>query len=92
MKTTLNDVLSFITNAPLTQANRNDIVRALNTRSRMDQMRAAGSLAVGHTVEFRSKMGLTVRGTVTKVNRTTVNVTLSDGRLWKVSPSLLTVV
>lgn len=89
MKTTLNDVISFIAAAPITEAERALIIRTINTRSKADQRSAAGQFWPGDTVEWKCKFGYPVRGTVTKVNRVTVHVNGFDGRKWRVAPTLL---
>lgn len=44
---------------------------------------------VGDTVSWDSKRGMKVIGKITKINRTTANVTSNSGERWKVSPTLL---
>jgi len=49
-------------------------------------------LHLGNQVHFADKMGRRVFGTVVKINRKTVVVQSEDGKQWKVSPGLLSLV
>lgn len=52
------------------------------------QQKATATLAVGQRVEFDSRKGMKVTGTIIKVNQKTVSVSTDQGT-WKVSGSLL---
>ena len=66
----------------------NEVQNALNVRFRELQRRAAVSFRVGDKVKFKSRAGLMVSGTVTKINQKTVSVSTPTSN-WKVSASLL---
>ena len=53
------------------------------------QMLAGRAFHVGMTVQFVSKYGETVVGTITKINPKSIALTSTSGANWKVSPSLL---
>lgn len=65
------------------------LIQAINYVSRERQSRAAHSFARGDKVEFTTKSGVVVKGTVMKVNQKTVSVQAFEGNQWKVSGSLL---
>jgi FKBP-type peptidyl-prolyl cis-trans isomerase 2 len=68
----------------------NRVVEAVKMRRTYIAKTTARSLSIGDSVSFESKRGVTVQGTVTKVNSKTVVVdTVHDGR-WKVTASMLT--
>lgn len=61
-----------------------------NSAQRRITMNQARAFRVGDKVQWFSKYGRTIEGTITKVNNKTIKVvTTSDGQ-WSVSPSLLT--
>ena len=67
-----------------------DVIATINTRTRCITAAAARAFRVGNKVEWNSKRGFGVMtGTVTKVNRKTINVTAADGVKWRVSPEML---
>lgn len=74
------------------KANRddlNEVVRLFKAQqSRLTTM-ATAKWAVGDEVEFDSKYGSKVRGTIIKVNSKTIKMKSTDGVTWVVSPSLL---
>lgn len=61
---------------------------ALNARFRELQRRAAVSFRIGDKVQFKSRAGLMVTGTVTKINQKTIQVNTPTSN-WKVAASLL---
>ena len=69
-----------------------DVVRARwNTLKRVKSQEATSKFKKGMTIQFQDKTGMTIKGTVEKINRTSVSVSTRFGR-WNVSPSLLTAV
>lgn len=74
-----------------------DELKALNTRV-VDQMRhlqrqtqvlAGTQFNLGDTVQFKSKHGFIVKGTILKINAKSIKLQ-SDKGLYAVSPSMLT--
>jgi formyltetrahydrofolate synthetase len=49
---------------------------------------AKRGFSIGQEVQFESKQGL-VQGRVSKINKKSIKVTSLGGRLWRVSPTLL---
>ncbi len=91
MTTTLNDVIEFIRNPLLGDAERSVIISTLNSQVRIKRDRAKAGFRRGQTVQFYSeRQGRTVTGTIRKINR--VNIDLLEagtGAKWRVSPQLL---
>ena len=86
--TMLNTVLDQV--ARMDNAELNRVVEAVKMRRTFISKESARGLFIGDSVQFESKRGNTVCGTVTKVNSKTVVVdTVRDGR-WKVTASMLT--
>lgn len=65
-----------------------EVQNALNVRFRELQRRAAVSFRVGDKVQFKSRSGQIITGTVQKINQKTVSVNTPTSN-WKVSASLL---
>ena len=66
------------------------VMNAVRARYKGMQRRAARRFSVGDTVEFEAR-GIRYEGTVARVNRVTISVTIGAGlgrRKWRVSPSL----
>jgi hypothetical protein len=94
MATTLREVVQFI-NSSMSPADREVIIKTLNSQRKLADMKATMDLYPGVTVEWNSHRmgGQTVTGTVKKVNRTTVHVQQENPHvMWRVSPTLLRVV
>ena len=53
------------------------------------QKQAVRQFAPGDKVNFITRAGRTVHGVVTKTNQKTIGVLASDGRNWRVGPSIL---
>ena len=53
------------------------------------ERRHATAFAAGDCVQFRSRNGHVLKGTVEYPNDKTVTIKAEDGRKWRVSPSLL---
>lgn len=54
------------------------------------QQKAADGLRVGDKVQWNSKYGKVIQGTITKVNLKTIKISTTTDGNWSVSPSLLT--
>lgn len=78
----------------LVNLNRPDVEEAfdfLRKRAAMLSALAACQFSTGDKVKWESgKRGMTMHGTVQKVNRTTVIVKVVDGAVWRVASTLLT--
>lgn len=61
----------------------------LRTYASSVQRANALSFYRGQKVQFKSRTGELVNGRVDRINQKTVSLTTTDGRIWKVSPSLL---
>jgi hypothetical protein len=86
--TMLNTVLDQV--ARMDNAELNRVIDAVKLRRTFISKESARGLFIGDAVQFESKRGQTVQGTVTKVNTKTVVVdTPTAGRL-KVTASMLT--
>jgi hypothetical protein len=87
----LKEIVDFIYSG-MTRDDREVICDALREAGKISQHRAALQFHPGSRVQWEStRFGFLVKGTVEKINRTTVLV-LEDGggnRRWKVSPGLL---
>lgn len=87
------DVLAFIRTA--TRDDIDAMSAQMKARCRAIEATAQSQLGIGDTVEFESKRGGTVRGTVKGFRGKNVEVweigvtTLTLGGKWRVSPSLL---
>jgi len=93
MATTLREVVQFI-NSTMSSSDREVIIQAINAQRKLADMHATMDLYPGVTVQWvGGGHGGVVKGTVKKVNRTTVHV-LEDrtGVMWRVSPGLLRVI
>jgi hypothetical protein len=67
-----------------------DLVRARwNTLKREKSRTAASNFKTGMSVQFQDKTGITIEGTIEKINRTSISVVTKFG-MWRVHPSLLT--
>jgi len=87
--TTLNDVAKYIRDAK-THDDLNEIARMLKNKHDMLKRCAGYALRSGLKVEFtNSRTGEIVKGTITKVNQKTVNLTAFDGTKWKVTTTLI---
>jgi hypothetical protein len=86
---TLNDVMDFIMKSDKfdPQAER-QVVLALKLRRESSRASARNKFVYGQPVQFTSRTGQMIKGTVTKVNRVTIHV-LANGVRWRVSPELL---
>lgn len=69
----------------------NQVLEAVKMQRAWLARTIARAMAVGDTVEFQARVGRTVQGTVTKINRKTVIVD-ANHTSWKVPASLLKVV
>jgi len=85
--TMINTVLDQV--ARMDNAELNRVVDAVKLRRTFISKESARGLFIGDSVSFESKRGVTVQGTVAKVNSKTVVVDTAQGR-WKVTASLLT--
>ncbi len=56
----------------------------------MRQHKAACAFKVGDTVQWQSKYGKTMQGTIAKVNTKSIKIITTTEGQWSVSPSLLT--
>ena len=86
--TMMNTVMDQVGRMDTTELNR--VVEAVKLRRTFIAKETARGLFIGDPVSFESKRGVTIQGTVTKVNTKTVVVdTVRDGK-WKVTASMLT--
>lgn len=77
----------------LAQASREDLnsfVDLFKARQTSLSKEIAQAFVVGQKVKFNSKRGMTVTGTVKKVNTKTIIVDAGPAMQYRVSPSLLT--
>ena len=87
MKT--NDIIHSIINDHFTNDELDSIANAIQyTRKNMARVNTV-EIKVGDNVKF-SNRGVHYKGTVTKINRTTINVHTNKGD-WKVPANMLTV-
>ena len=86
--TMMNTVMDQVGRMDTTELNR--VVEAVKLRRTFIAKETARGVFIGDPVSFESKRGVTIQGTVTKVNTKTVVVdTPMDGK-WKVTASMLT--
>jgi hypothetical protein len=76
--------------AKMDKADLNAVREMYNRQHRIVESQACNEFNIGDKVQFISKRGETVVGTITKVNRKTIKLTAVTGGLWSVSPGLLT--
>ena len=91
MAATFKDVIEFIRNPQLSNAERSLIIETLNAQSRLKRAQAKAGFYPGQTVQFYSERHhRTVTATIRKINRVNIDLveTGSLGR-WRVSPQLL---
>ena len=90
-KTSLNEVLTFLTSADISVEDHKRIVAAVNGRLKQKRAAVKASLAVGDKVTWVSKYGYTQHGTVRQINRTRAIISeVATGSRWSVSLTLLT--
>lgn len=70
----------------------NELTNLLVHKSTLKQIQAARSLRIGQKVKFFNNKQGTIVGHITKINTKTVELRSEHEQMWKVSPSLLTVV
>ncbi len=71
----------------------NAVYSLLKERHSRIQSDAVDNFYVGQRVEFTGKRGLVIAGDVDRINRKTVGLSnCTDGREWRVSPSILRLV
>lgn len=66
------------------------IVAHLKERDALKAKREIQQFQLGNIVQFMSSEDELIQGTVSKLNKKTVNIVTPEGTQWKVSPSLLT--
>ena len=84
----INTVMDQVGRMDSTELNR--VVDAIKLRRTYLAKETARGLFIGDAVSFKGKRGITVRGTVTKVNTKTVLVDSGRDGKWKVTASMLT--
>lgn len=85
----VSDITTAIMNGNWATEDLQRMANAINMKNRERQARATAVFGRGDKVEFTTKRGETVKGTVTRVNQKTVSVQSFEGVQWKVSGSLL---
>lgn len=91
---TVEDVVAFLYDPRRSKEERERIARAFNDSARVARTEKARSFMLGDKVSFQVKGGLTLVGTVLKINRATVKVDvpgkLHGSVVYTCSPSGLT--
>jgi hypothetical protein len=87
MAITVNEVVNFILTC--SQDDRHKINECLKLSYKFAQVDARNNFHRFDFVEFTTKHGDVVQGQIKKINRTNIDLTSTEGKQWRVSPSLL---
>ncbi len=89
MKTTLEEVNSFIMNASITQLKQ--INDTISYKFEIERNKVKNQLRVGMKSKFEKKPGQIIEGTIAKINNKSIKLNCGIHGNWRVHPSFIIV-